>query len=126
MQSAMDFGEASFDSVGCFTMLHHVPTLGAQAKVLSEMFRVLRPGGVLLASDGLANSESGAFHAGDTYNPIEPESLLLLTQALGFSRLTLVLDSRLSLVAHKPASVGEEEPTSLLSRTAPSLTAAAQ
>ncbi len=100
--TAMDFPDGSFDSVGCFTMLHHVPTLQAQFKVLSEIFRVLRPGGVLIASDGIANSESHDFHAGDTYNPIDPSCLLSLIRALGFAQITLGVDRRLHLVAHKP------------------------
>jgi ubiquinone/menaquinone biosynthesis C-methylase UbiE len=49
----MTFPDASFDSVGSFTMLHHVTTLALQDKVLSEAFRVLRPGGVLVGSDSL-------------------------------------------------------------------------
>src|SRR5204862_1674963 len=32
------FAEASFDSVGCFTMLHHVPTAQEQFRTLCEAF----------------------------------------------------------------------------------------
>ena len=45
--TALTYPDASFDSVGSFTMLHHVPTLAMQNKILAEAFRVLRPGGLL-------------------------------------------------------------------------------
>ena len=80
----MTFADASFDSVGSFTMLHHLPTAALQNKVLSEAFRVLRPGGVLLGSDSLASDDLHHFHAGDTYNPVDPTSLLVRLQTLGF------------------------------------------
>jgi ubiquinone/menaquinone biosynthesis C-methylase UbiE len=110
--TAMEFPDASFDSVGCFTMLHHVPGAAGQAKVLSEMSRVLRPGGVLVVLDGLPSTESHNFHAGDTYNPIEPSYLLAIVRSLGFAKITLDLDRRLRLVARRPAPepTGDGEP----------------
>src|SRR5882672_6195311 len=51
----LPYPDASYDSVGCFTMLHHVPTLALQNKILAEACRVLRPGGVLIGSDSLAS-----------------------------------------------------------------------
>jgi ubiquinone/menaquinone biosynthesis C-methylase UbiE len=107
--SEMQFPDASFDSVGSFTMLHHVTTAAAQHKVLSEIFRVLRPGGVLIASDSLASTELHHFHVDDTYNPIEPSFLLVLLRALGFSKITLAVDRALSVVAFKPASANDTE-----------------
>src|ERR1700735_465156 len=54
--SATELGypDESFDSVGTFTMLHHVPTVAQQNKILAEALRVLRPGGVLIGSARLA------------------------------------------------------------------------
>jgi len=99
---AMDFADASFDSVGSFTMLHHVPTAAGQAKVLSEMLRVLRPGRALIVSDSLASNELHEFHADDTYNPVEPSSLLVLLRALGCCRISLSVDRVLGFVASRP------------------------
>lgn len=99
----MTFAEACFDSVGSFTMLHHVPTTELQNKVLSEAFRVLRPGGVLIGSDSLPSNELHHFHVGDTYNPIEPSSLLSRLETLGFHRISVVVDQELRFVARKPA-----------------------
>jgi SAM-dependent methyltransferase len=101
--ASMSLGDESFDSVGCFTMLHHIPTLALQDRALSEVFRVLRPGGVLIGSDSLASNELHHFHADDTYNPIEPASLLPRLQAFGFRNITIVVDGMLRFVAYKPA-----------------------
>jgi len=95
----------TFDAVGTFTMLHHVPTLALQWSILAEALRVLRPGGVLIGSDSLASTGLHEFHAGDTYNPIDPGSLIVLLQALGFERITVRLDGTLRFVAHKPDGI---------------------
>jgi ubiquinone/menaquinone biosynthesis C-methylase UbiE len=104
--SAAELGypDGSFDSVGSFTMLHHVPTLALQNKVLAEAFRVLRPGGVLICSDSLASNDLHHFHEGDTYNPVEPTSVLGRLQTLGFEKITVMVDGSLKFVAHKPAT----------------------
>jgi SAM-dependent methyltransferase len=101
--AALDFGDEEFDSVGSFTMLHHVPTLALQNKILAEAYRVLRPGGVLIASDSLASDGLHHFHAADTYNPIEPASLLPRLQTLGFGPITVTVNHSLLFVAGKPA-----------------------
>jgi ubiquinone/menaquinone biosynthesis C-methylase UbiE len=99
----LDYADGSFDSVGCFTMLHHVPTLALQNRILAEAFRVLRPGGALIASDSLASDDLHHFHEGDTYNPVDPASLLGRLQTLCFEKITIVVDGDLRFVAHKPA-----------------------
>jgi SAM-dependent methyltransferase len=96
------YSDGQFDSVGCFTMLHHVPTAQLQNGILSEALRVLRPGGVLVASDSLPSNGLHAFHCGDTYNPIDPGSLIARLQAIGFDRITVVVDDILKFIAHKP------------------------
>jgi SAM-dependent methyltransferase len=100
--------DESFDSVGCFTMLHHVPTLALQNKILAEAFRVLRPGGVLIGSDSLPSTDLHDFHADDTYNPIDPASLLSRLQTLGFSEITLMVDWSLKFIARKPDTAVQE------------------
>jgi SAM-dependent methyltransferase len=96
------FPDASFDSVGSFTMLHHLPTQALQLATLREAFRLLRPGGVLVGADSLASQELHAFHEGDTYNPIDPARLLVFLQAAGFARVTVTVDHGLRFTAHKP------------------------
>jgi SAM-dependent methyltransferase len=104
----LEYPEGSFDSAGCFTMLHHVPTLALQNKILAEAFRVLRPGGVLIGSDSLASNDLHHFHADDIYNPIDPASLLGRLQTVGFGEITVAVDGTLKFIARKPASPEDE------------------
>jgi ubiquinone/menaquinone biosynthesis C-methylase UbiE len=101
--ASLPFPDESFDSVGTFTMLHHVPTVAQQTKILAEAFRVLRPGGVLIGSDSLASTDLHLFHAGDVYNPVEPASMLTRLQTLGFGKIAVMVDWSLMFVARKPA-----------------------
>ncbi len=99
----LSYPDGSFDSVGSFTMLHHVPTMALQNKILAEALRVLRPGGVLIASDSLASDGLHHFHEGDTYYPIDPGTVVSRLQTIGFGALTVMIDDRLKFIARKPA-----------------------
>lgn len=105
--TAMTFDDESFDSVGAFTMLHHVPTVADQNRLLAEALRVLRPGGVLVGSDGLSSVQGHHFHEEDIYNPIEPGTLLTRLQTLGFREVTIIVDTHLKFIARK--AVGAQE-----------------
>jgi SAM-dependent methyltransferase len=98
----LQFADESFDSVATFTMLHHVPTQALQNKILGEACRVLRPGGVLIGSDSLASNDLHHFHEGDTYNPVDPASVLSRLQTLGFASITIAVDWSLKFTARKP------------------------
>jgi SAM-dependent methyltransferase len=82
--SALEFEDDRFTGAICFTMLHHVPSADLQDRLFVEVARVLRPGGVLVASDNLASDELEANHDDDTYNPIDPATLPTRLQAAGF------------------------------------------
>jgi SAM-dependent methyltransferase len=100
--AAPDFAAASFDSVGTFTMLHHVPTITLQDRVLAEAFRVLRAGGVLIGSDSLPSNDLHHFHVADTYNPVEPASMFTRLRTAGFHKITITAGDVLTFIAHKP------------------------
>jgi ubiquinone/menaquinone biosynthesis C-methylase UbiE len=100
----LPFEHDSFDAVASFTMLHHVPTVALQNRVLAEALRVLRPGGVLIGSDSLATVDLHHFHEGDTYNPVEPGTLLTRLQTLGFGAITVSVDYDVRFVARKPST----------------------
>jgi SAM-dependent methyltransferase len=100
--TALPFPPASFDSAASFTMLHHVPTVVLQNRLLTEILRVLRPGGVLVGSDSLPSDELHHFHEGDTYNPIEPGAFLTRLQTLGFANIAIAINAEMRFVARKP------------------------
>jgi ubiquinone/menaquinone biosynthesis C-methylase UbiE len=97
----LPFPDETFDAVGSFTMLHHVPSRSMQDRLLAETFRVLRPGGALIGSDSLASVDLHHFHAGDVYNPIEPASLLTRLQTVGFERINVDVADVLRFIAYK-------------------------
>jgi ubiquinone/menaquinone biosynthesis C-methylase UbiE len=105
----LDFPDDTFDSVGCFTMLHHVPTIAQQNQLLAEALRVLRPGGPLVGSDSLPSNDLHHFHADDTYNPIEPGTLLSRLQTLGFGPITVMVDWGIKFIAWKPGGTDTPE-----------------
>jgi SAM-dependent methyltransferase len=105
----LDFAADTFDSVGSFTMLHHVPTFAAQQLLLHEAFRVLKPGGAFLGSDSLPSNDLHHFHSGDDYNPVDPGSFLTRLLGVGFTQLTIMVDGDLRFVARKPDPSSPEQ-----------------
>ena len=95
----LPFADATFDSAATFTMLHHVPTVDGQQRLLEELVRVLRPGGLLVGTDSLAGDDLREFHCGDTYNPVEPGRLLRWLQRLGCRPITITVDRHLTFLA---------------------------
>ena len=92
----------SFDSIGTFTMLHHLPTDTQQHATLAEAFRMLRPGGVLIGSDSLGSNDLHHFHADDTYNPVDPAWLVIQLLTLGFRPIAVAVGDEITFTAHKP------------------------
>jgi SAM-dependent methyltransferase len=64
-------------------MLHHVPDRESQDRLLAEMARVVRPGGVVIGSDNLDSPEFREFHEGDVCLPIDPAELPRRLEAAG-------------------------------------------
>ena len=102
--TALPYPDESFDTVGMFTMLHHVPTRALQDKILAEALRVLSPGGTLIGSDSLPSDGLHQFHEGDTYNPVEPAALLTRLQTLGFGEITITVGHTLLFRAAKASA----------------------
>jgi SAM-dependent methyltransferase len=71
--------------VACFTMLHHVPTVVLQDRMLAELRRVLRPGGLLAGTDGMDTPERRRLHVGDVFVPADPATLAARLRAAGFA-----------------------------------------
>jgi ubiquinone/menaquinone biosynthesis C-methylase UbiE len=83
--TTLTYSDGSFTGAACFTMLHHVRTDDLQNRLFSELARVLRPGGALVASDSLGSDELAAHHEDDTYHPVDPASLPDRLAAAGFA-----------------------------------------
>jgi SAM-dependent methyltransferase len=74
-----------FSGAVCLTMLHHVPSQQAQDAVLAEIYRLLRPGGVLAGQDSLDSQELRNLHHDDVYVPLDPATLQARIEAAGFT-----------------------------------------
>ncbi|MGH8869091.1 MAG: class I SAM-dependent methyltransferase [Actinomycetes bacterium] len=101
--SAMPFPDVRFSGVLSFTMLHHVDSVEMQDRVLSEAFRVLRPGGVLVGSDGLVTPRFRVIHLFDTCVPVDPATLPDRLTAAGFTDVAVnARGARLRFRATRP------------------------
>ncbi len=72
------------DHLTCVEFDAGVPSAGQQDRVFAELVRVLRPGGRLVAADGVYSEETARFHEGDVYNPVDPDELEGRLSAAGF------------------------------------------
>jgi len=72
-------------AAACFGMLHHVPSARQQDDVFRELFRLLRPGGHLVASDALDEEGTRLRHEDDVFVPLDPERLPSRLAAAGFA-----------------------------------------
>ena len=83
--TAMPFEAARFSAVVSFTMLHHIPSPESQDRLLAEVCRVLRPGGVFAGSDSTTNFLFRLAHLGDTMVLVDPDRFASRLQAVGFT-----------------------------------------
>ena len=83
--TAMPFEAARFSAVVSFTMLHHIPSPQQQDRLLAEVRRVLRPGGVFAGSDSTASLLFRLAHLGDTMVLVDPDRFASRLRAAGFT-----------------------------------------
>ena len=87
--TALDLPTGRFTGATSFNMLHHVPGADAQDRLLAELARVLREGGLFVAADSVPSDDLRAFHDGDTYNPIDPAGLPTRLATNGFTAINV-------------------------------------
>jgi ubiquinone/menaquinone biosynthesis C-methylase UbiE len=104
--TAMPFPDGRFSSVVCFTMLHHIPSPELQDRLLGEVTRVLRPGGVFAGTDSLGTGRVfKLLHVGDTLVPVPPEELPARLEEVGLEEPQVEKGGRsFRFSAHKPRS----------------------
>jgi SAM-dependent methyltransferase len=89
--TALPFEPGRFTGATSFTMLHHVATVEQQDRLLRELRRVLRPGGLLIGVDSIDRPEWRELHAGDVCVPVDPSTLSGRLERAGFVQIEVEL-----------------------------------
>jgi SAM-dependent methyltransferase len=98
----LPFPDESFSGVVSFTMLHHIPSVELQDRMLREVHRVLEPQGTFLATDNLANFVMKLVHIGDTMVLVDPRTVGARLEAAGFGDVSVETGSYMfRVVAHR-------------------------
>ncbi len=92
--AAMPFPEARFSGVVSFTMLHHVPSREVQDKLISEVRRVLKPGGMFAGMDSRQSIVMRLAHIGDVLVPVDPRTFPARLAAAGFCDVFIETNAR--------------------------------
>ena len=104
--TAMSLPDAGFDAALCFTMLHHVPSAALQDRLLREVLRVLRPGGVFAGVDSRYSRFFRLLHVFDTMTVVDPETFPRRLQDAGFEDVRVDVNPyAFRFRARRPASV---------------------
>jgi ubiquinone/menaquinone biosynthesis C-methylase UbiE len=92
--TAMQLPDAAFDAAVCFTMLHHVPSVRLQDRLLAEVARVLRPGGIFAGTDSRLSCKFRLLHLFDTMVVVQPETFPDRLKSAGFQDVRVDLTER--------------------------------
>jgi len=65
-------------------VLHHIPSAGLQDRLLHEIARVLRPGGVFVGIDGVDSRSLRVLHLFDTMVLVDPRTFPDRLRLAGF------------------------------------------
>jgi SAM-dependent methyltransferase len=98
-----DLPSNRFSAATCFSMLHHIPSPEIQDRLFAELFRVLRPAGVLVAVDSADIDVIRQGHVDDIFVPVDPATLGARLEAVGFTNVTVEpADYQVRFTATKP------------------------
>ncbi|MBI3421788.1 MAG: class I SAM-dependent methyltransferase [Acidobacteria bacterium] len=90
----MPFEDQSFTGAVSFTMLHHVPAPALQDRLLAEVYRVLKPGGIFAGTDSTWSMAFQLFHLFDTMVMVEPDTFGKRLEAVGFRDVEVEVASK--------------------------------
>lgn len=85
----LPFEDGAFSAAVSFTMLHHVPSVTQQDRLLAEVCRVLRPGGVFAGTDSRTSLAFRLMHVFDTNVEVDPDGIGARLEAAGFTRVSV-------------------------------------
>jgi ubiquinone/menaquinone biosynthesis C-methylase UbiE len=83
--SAMPFEDATFSGAVAFTMLHHVPFSALQDRLLHDVYRVLKPGGMFVGTDSVWSPMLWLIHISDTLVPVDTRTFKDRLEGAGFT-----------------------------------------
>lgn len=92
--TAMPFENNSFSGAVSFTMFHHVPSPALQDRLLREVYRVLKPGGIFVGTDSLSSPALQLIHIWDTLVPVDPATFGARLEAAGFTNVSIDVNKR--------------------------------
>jgi ubiquinone/menaquinone biosynthesis C-methylase UbiE len=87
--SALPFPEKTFSAAIVVLVLHHLKSREAQERAFSEIFRVLRPGGVFLVVEIQDGWLQRIGHFRSTFIPVAPSSVPEQLASAGFSSVSI-------------------------------------
>jgi ubiquinone/menaquinone biosynthesis C-methylase UbiE len=82
--TSLPFEDQRFSGATCFTMLHHVASVGSQDRLLAEAYRVLRPGATFAGSDSTETVLFRLAHLRDTMVLVDPATFAARLESAGF------------------------------------------
>ena len=92
--TALPFEDGQFSGAVAFTMLHHVPSPTLQDRLLCEVHRILRPGGMFAGTDSVWSPGLWLIHIGDTLVPVDPRTFKSRLESVGFADIHIELGRR--------------------------------
>jgi SAM-dependent methyltransferase len=90
----LPLADGTCDGAVSLTMLHHLPSAAMQDRLLAEVARVLRPGGVFVGFDAVAGPMFRLLHVFDTMVVIDPTTFPMRLASAGFTDIAIDVRAR--------------------------------
>ncbi len=87
--TALPFATGSFTGAVSFTMLHHVPSPALQDRLLKEVHRALKPGGLFIGTDSTWSRLFQLIHFRDTMVVVDPNTFAARLEQAGFADVAI-------------------------------------